>query len=173
MRVTIRDLCIFNHCKICDDVTIVTIFFLYCGETTVNDREKEQILNLIDSFFDSGRQIAKALATSWLTSCDAQNETGSQIVTTPAQQVERLMTVEEVADYLRVKEQTIYTWAKDGSIPCERPKGELRFRRAAIDEWMTPNGEKIEPAREKSNGVVKSPRSFLRPTEGSKGNGRL
>ncbi len=113
-----------------------------------------------------------AAACLWLEHLDTQND-AARIVTTPAQQTEPLMTVEEVANYLRVTEQTIYAWAKDGSIPCKRPKGELRFQRAAIDEWMEPNKDKIETAREKSNGVVKSPRSFLRPQKRSQSNGRV
>lgn len=116
-------------------------------------------------------RVAELSLNVWLET--PSSETSARIVTTPTLRNEELMTVGELANYLRVKEATIYTWAKDGRIPCLRPNGELRFRRSAIDEWMTPNNDKPEAAREKGNGVIKSPRSFLRPQKRSNPNGRL
>jgi hypothetical protein len=37
------------------------------------------------------------------------------------------MTLEEVASYLKLKPQTIYTWAQDK---------EWRFKKSIIDEWI-------------------------------------
>ena len=34
---------------------------------------------------------------------------------------EEIMTIEEVAKYLKMKPQTIYKWAQDGQIPAQRP----------------------------------------------------
>ncbi len=45
------------------------------------------------------------------------------------------MTLEEVAAYLRVKPQTIYTWAQDKKIPAAKLGKEWRFKRSIIDEW--------------------------------------
>jgi excisionase family DNA binding protein len=47
-----------------------------------------------------------------------------------------LMTVEEVADYLRVTEKTIYRLLKRGSISATKVGRQWRFDRASIDEWL-------------------------------------
>ncbi len=47
-----------------------------------------------------------------------------------------IMTLEEVADYLRLKPQTIYTWAQEKKIPAAKLGKEWRFRRSLIDKWF-------------------------------------
>ena len=47
-----------------------------------------------------------------------------------------LMTIEEVAEYLRMKPQTIYRWAQDKRIPAAKLGKEWRFRRKIIDAWL-------------------------------------
>ena len=47
-----------------------------------------------------------------------------------------LMTVEEVADYLRVTEKTIYRLLRRGKIPATKVGRQWRFQKAAIDEWL-------------------------------------
>jgi excisionase family DNA binding protein len=49
---------------------------------------------------------------------------------------DKIMTLEEVADYLRVKPQTIYTWAQENKIPAAKIGREWRFRKAVIDKWF-------------------------------------
>ena len=46
------------------------------------------------------------------------------------------MTLEEVAKYLKLKPQTIYTWAQTGKIPAAKIGKEWRFRRVIIDKWF-------------------------------------
>ena len=46
------------------------------------------------------------------------------------------MTLEEVAAYLRLKPQTIYTWAQEKKIPAAKLGKEWRFRKSIIDEWF-------------------------------------
>jgi len=50
--------------------------------------------------------------------------------------MEEIMTLEEVAKYLKVKQQTIYTWAQDGKIPAAKLGKEWRFRKPVIDRWF-------------------------------------
>ena len=50
--------------------------------------------------------------------------------------MEDIMTLEEVAKYLKVKPQTIYTWAQDGKIPAAKLGKEWRFRKTVIDRWF-------------------------------------
>jgi excisionase family DNA binding protein len=47
-----------------------------------------------------------------------------------------LMTVEEVANYLRVTEKTIYRLLKRGSISATKVGHQWRFDKASIDEWL-------------------------------------
>ena len=47
-----------------------------------------------------------------------------------------ILTIEEVADYLRVKKRTVYDWAKKGKIPAIKTVGQWRFRKEKIDQWL-------------------------------------
>ena len=55
-----------------------------------------------------------------------------------------ILTIEEVADYLRVKKRTIYDWAKKGKIPAIKTVGQWRFKKDKIDQWLDA-GEQTEP----------------------------
>lgn len=47
-----------------------------------------------------------------------------------------IMTLEEVAAYLRLKPQTIYTWAQEGKIPAAKLGNQWRFKKSVIDRWF-------------------------------------
>ena len=47
-----------------------------------------------------------------------------------------IMTLEEVAEYLRLKPQTIYTWAQEKKIPAAKLGKEWRFKKSLIDKWF-------------------------------------
>lgn len=47
-----------------------------------------------------------------------------------------VMTVSEVAVYLRVNPQTVYRKAKAGEMPALRIGRAIRFRKSELDEWM-------------------------------------
>ena len=49
---------------------------------------------------------------------------------------ESLMTIDEVADYLRVKKRTVYDWLKKKKIPAIKTVGQWRFKREKIDAWL-------------------------------------
>lgn len=60
--------------------------------------------------------------------------------------MENIMTLEEVAKYLKMKPQTIYLWAQKGQIPAVKLGKEWRFRRDVIDEWLNERfDEKFQP----------------------------
>jgi excisionase family DNA binding protein len=46
-----------------------------------------------------------------------------------------IMTLEEIAEYLKLKPQTIYTWAQEKKIPAAKLGKEWRFKKSIIDEW--------------------------------------
>lgn len=47
-----------------------------------------------------------------------------------------LLTLEEVASYLRVSERTVYDWANKGEIPCGKLGTTWRFKRSEIQDWV-------------------------------------
>jgi len=55
-----------------------------------------------------------------------------------------LMTVEEVAEYLRVSPKTVYDWAQKGRIPAGKIGNTWRFRRKDVEEWVA---RRLGPAR--------------------------
>src|SRR3989454_419298 len=46
-----------------------------------------------------------------------------------------ILTIEEVAAYLRLTPQTIYKWAQEKRIPAAKLGKEWRFRKSIIDRW--------------------------------------
>ncbi len=57
---------------------------------------------------------------------------------------ENLLTIEEVAKYLRVKKRTIYDWVKKGKIPAIKAVGQWRFKRETIDAWLESMKESVK-----------------------------
>jgi len=47
-----------------------------------------------------------------------------------------LMTIDDLADYLRVTRRTIYEWLKQNKIPAVKLVGQWRFRKDRIDAWI-------------------------------------
>jgi excisionase family DNA binding protein len=47
-----------------------------------------------------------------------------------------ILTLEEVARYLRLKPQTIYKWAQERRIPAVKLGKEWRFRKSVLDRWL-------------------------------------
>jgi len=48
-----------------------------------------------------------------------------------------IMTPREAADYLSVHVRTIYRLAKNGEIPGRKVGGSWRFKKGALDEWLS------------------------------------
>ncbi|HHX63268.1 MAG TPA: helix-turn-helix domain-containing protein [Chloroflexi bacterium] len=59
-----------------------------------------------------------------------------------------LLNVKQVAQYLQLKESTIYSWAQDGKIPAIKIGRTWRFRRSDLDSWLERHlqGESLEDA---------------------------
>jgi excisionase family DNA binding protein len=49
---------------------------------------------------------------------------------------DNILTVKEVADYLRVNQRTVYRLAVDRKLPGFKVGTTWRFKRADIDEWI-------------------------------------
>ena len=47
-----------------------------------------------------------------------------------------ILTIDEVAQYLRVSERTVYDWANKGNIPCGKLGTIWRFKREEVEKWV-------------------------------------
>ncbi|MGH7226834.1 MAG: helix-turn-helix domain-containing protein, partial [Gemmataceae bacterium] len=60
----------------------------------------------------------------------------AQTVYGPEGHTREFLTTSEVADYLRLKERTIYELVRTRQIPCARVTGKLLFPKPMIDLWV-------------------------------------
>lgn len=49
---------------------------------------------------------------------------------------DEILTIEEVAKYLRVSERTVYDWAQKGEIPAGKIGTVWRFKKSEIENWV-------------------------------------
>lgn len=47
-----------------------------------------------------------------------------------------ILTIREVAEYLKINEKTAYRFAAEGKIPGFKVGGAWRFRKGEIDRWI-------------------------------------
>lgn len=47
-----------------------------------------------------------------------------------------IMTMKEVADYLKLNEKTAYRLTSEGKLPAFKVGGSWRFRKSEIDQWI-------------------------------------
>ena len=48
-----------------------------------------------------------------------------------------IMTVKELADYLKIAEKTAYRFASEGKVPGFKVGSAWRFRKSEIDRWIS------------------------------------
>lgn len=48
----------------------------------------------------------------------------------------RLLTIDEIAEFLHMNPMTVYSWVKDGKIPAFKIGKVWRFRQIEIDKWL-------------------------------------
>jgi excisionase family DNA binding protein len=53
-----------------------------------------------------------------------------------AKDPDSIMTIEEVATYLKIPKSTAYILAQEGKIPCQKVGRQWRFRKETIDMWL-------------------------------------
>ena len=49
---------------------------------------------------------------------------------------EEILTVREVAHWLKLRPSTIYAWAASGKLPCLRLGSRIRFTRSDLLRWL-------------------------------------
>lgn len=63
-----------------------------------------------------------------------------------------ILTIEEVAKYLRVSERTVYDWAQKGDIPAGKIGTVWRFKKSEIEKWV--NDRLSSSLRTENNQVI-------------------
>lgn len=53
-----------------------------------------------------------------------------------AADVTAILTIDELAEYLKIPKSTLYKLAQEGRIPGQKVGRHWRFRREAIDRWL-------------------------------------
>nr|WP_295080748.1 helix-turn-helix domain-containing protein [uncultured Roseateles sp.] len=53
-----------------------------------------------------------------------------------SEQPDEILTIEEVASYLKAGKRTVYRLAANGQIPAFKLGGTWRFRRGELDKWI-------------------------------------
>jgi len=64
-----------------------------------------------------------------------------------------ILTIEEVAKYLRVSDRTVYDWAQKGEIPSGKIGTVWRFKRSEIEQWVN---ERLSAGRGKGQKQVQT-----------------
>ena len=49
---------------------------------------------------------------------------------------DEILTLPEVAQLLKVAEKTVYTMAQKGELPAFKVRGQWRFKRVDLDQWI-------------------------------------
>ena len=66
-----------------------------------------------------------------------------------SEQPDEILTIDEVASYLKAGKRTVYRLASSGNIPAFKLGGTWRFRRADLDQWIASQiGEATDAADE-------------------------
>lgn len=61
---------------------------------------------------------------------------------------DEILTLDEVAAYLKAGKRTVYRLAQQGEIPAFKLGGTWRFRRSELDRWIAESINKTKPEAE-------------------------
>ena len=64
-------------------------------------------------------------------------------------QLDEILTIDEVAIYLKASKRTVYRLAADGRLPAFKLGGTWRFRRGDLDQWIASRVGKTSIGEEK------------------------
>lgn len=54
-------------------------------------------------------------------------------------QENEVLTIDELSSYLKIAKSTLYKLAQEGKLPGQKVGKHWRFRKAAIDQWLSEN----------------------------------
>ena len=61
---------------------------------------------------------------------------------------DEIMTIEELAVYLKVSKSMLYQMAQKGAIPASKVGKHWRFHKATIEEWLLRHSGQMSPVQE-------------------------
>ena len=64
-----------------------------------------------------------------------------------------VLTIREVASYLKVNEKTVYGLAQKHRIPGFKVGGQWRFRRADLDSWIAARPNPVVPENRRATSI--------------------
>ncbi|MEW6170474.1 MAG: helix-turn-helix domain-containing protein [Candidatus Omnitrophota bacterium] len=64
----------------------------------------------------------------------------------------RLLNIDELANYLRLRKQTIYNWLHEGRISGIKVGGVWRFEKKEVDAWLKSRRQKQRPVETAEKG---------------------
>jgi excisionase family DNA binding protein len=59
-----------------------------------------------------------------------------------AEPSDNIMTIDALAEYLKISRSTLYKLVQDGKLPGQKVGKRWRFHKEAIDEWLKQHPEK-------------------------------
>jgi excisionase family DNA binding protein len=62
--------------------------------------------------------------------------------------LDNVLTIEELAIYLKISKSTLYKLVREGKIPSQKVGRHWRFHKKSIDRWLAKNGPASESLRE-------------------------
>lgn len=63
-----------------------------------------------------------------------------------------ILTIKDVADYLKLTERTLYRLAQEGQVPGFKVGNSWRFKRADIERWIEDQKERVLKAERATSG---------------------
>jgi excisionase family DNA binding protein len=66
-----------------------------------------------------------------------------------------ILTLKEVASYLKLIERILYRFALEGQVPGFKVGNSWRFKRADIERWIEDQKERVLKAEETHSGVAR------------------
>ena len=63
----------------------------------------------------------------------------------PADRGSSVLTIDELAEYLKISKSTLYKLAQEGSVPGQKVGKHWRFHKDAVDEWLRQRGPVSSP----------------------------
>ncbi len=64
----------------------------------------------------------------------------------PANPATSVLTIDELAEYLKISKSTLYKLAQQGGIPSQKVGKHWRFHKDAVDQWLRQRGPNAPPS---------------------------
>jgi excisionase family DNA binding protein len=66
---------------------------------------------------------------------------------------DRWLSVDEIADHLGIKRDTVYKWIPEKQMPAHRMGRLWKFRKEEVDEWVRSGGANTSPSENEQSKI--------------------